>query len=103
MQLFIRSLYFMHSYKQSGSLSGQSSENDEHPTLYPSDDNVVSSGETPSEDTKQPASSIDLDTTNNNTLYDSLKLLCPGVGHEVKKCFRTSCSKLKLINLWLHT
>ena len=84
----------MHSYKQSGSPSGINSNNDEHPTLHPSDEHLVASGEEPSEDPEQPASSIDIDNTNNNTFYDSLKLLCPGVGHEIRKCFKRSCSKL---------
>ena len=68
------------------------------PTLRPSDDYVVSSGDDPSADVKQPAGSINIDGTSNDTFYDSLKLLCPGLGHEVKKCFRTSCSKLSIDN-----
>ena len=93
MQYNLASTIF-HSYKQSGVPAGQNSANDEHPTLRPSDDYIVSSEEDPSEDTRRPAGSIEVDNTNNNTFYDSLKLLCPGLGHEVKKCLKTSCSKL---------
>ena len=87
----------MHSYKQSGSPLGINSNNDDHPTLRPSDEYLVASGEEPSEDLEQPTSSIDIDNTNNYTFYDSLKLLCPGVGHEIRKCFKRSCSKLSWI------
>lgn len=70
-----------------------SSSDDEHPTLHPSEDDIISSGDDPTEADKKPADSIEVDTSNNQTFYQSLKLLCPGRGHEIKKCFKSSCGK----------
>ncbi|XP_065909530.1 SCO-spondin-like isoform X2 [Dysidea avara] len=68
-----------------------SSSDDENPTLHPSEDDIISSGDDPAEADKKSASSIEVDTSNNQSFYQSLKLLCPGRGHEIKKCFKSSC------------
>ena len=70
-----------------------SSSDDENPTLHPSEDDIISSGDDPAEADKKSASSIEVDTSNNQSFYQSLKLLCPGRGHEIKKCFKSSCGK----------
>jgi len=81
-----------YSHSQQDVVEGSGSHG-ENPTLHPSEDNFVSSGDEQTEEDKKPASSIEVDSSNNQSFYQSLKHLCPGRGHEIKRCFITSCSK----------